>query len=71
MKFRSDALVCFHEAGHAAAAIAIGARVEEMILFHSPTPHAKTRVERTNEQAVYIACGGFAAEYYLKQKVGC
>jgi hypothetical protein len=68
LSLRSPALVCFHEGGHAATAIAIGAKVQEITFFLSPTPHAKTRVDRTHEQGIFIACGGFAAEYYLNQK---
>lgn len=61
----TPALVCFHEAGHVATALAVGATVKRVELLPGSPPYAKTTVERTDPQAVFIACGGAAAEYYL------
>src|SRR5204863_5740910 len=42
--FDTAELACFHEAGHAAAAIACGARVTEMVLYREqPRSYGRTR----------------------------
>lgn len=58
-------LVCFHEAGHIATAMMIGGSVKAVEIFTGPPPYAKMSVERTEPQALFIACGGFAAEFHL------
>lgn len=63
----SPELVCFHEAGHVVTAATIGARVARVALLAGPPPHGVSSIERTPPQAPYIACGGFAAEYFLTQ----
>jgi hypothetical protein len=55
-----------HEGGHAAAAIVKGAIVVEMELYPDPVRNSgRTRVCRNEDQARFIALGGFAAEYLL------
>ena len=64
--FNSPEYVCFHEAGHAVAARAVGATVVEMALYReSQCNYGRTRANRNHCQARYIALGGFAAEYLL------
>ena len=64
--FKSPEYVCFHEAGHAVAAYSVGATVVEMVLYREPQRnYGRTRADRTDVQARYIALGGFAAEYML------
>ena len=63
----SPELVCFHEAGHVVTAATIGARVARVSLLDGPPPHGVSSIERTPPQAPFIACGGFAAEYFLTQ----
>ncbi len=66
VKTMSAELTCYHEAGHAAVALHVGARLVEMELYlDPPPPHGRMRLERTLEQAKLIALGGFVAEYYL------
>jgi hypothetical protein len=60
-------LVCYHEAGHVVTAATIGARVARVSLLDGPPPHGLSSIERTPPQAPFIACGGFAAEYFLCQ----
>lgn len=56
-------LVCIHEAGHAAAAIAVGASIAEIVIYEQNGAfHARTRVDRDDDQAKLIVLGGFAAE---------
>ena len=66
----SPEYACFHEAGHAEAALRVGARVLEMELYkEQPRSYGRTRVEKKQdsyiEQSRCIALGGFAAEYIL------
>lgn len=58
-------LVCFHEAGHVITAVTIGARVVNVSILAGPPPYGFTKIDRTDPQAAFIACGGFAAEYHL------
>jgi hypothetical protein len=64
--FDSPELACFHEAGHAEVALAVGAQVVEMVLYReSPRSFGRTSVIRTDQQRRRIALGGFGAEYRL------
>lgn len=64
--FDSPELACFHEAGHAAIALGVGARVEKIVLYREePRSHGRTSVHRDENQRRPIALGGFAAEYSL------
>src|ERR1700730_18250905 len=58
-------LISYHEAGHIATAVMVGASVKSVEFFRGPPPYAKTSIDRTDPQAIFIACGGFAAEYHL------
>ena len=58
-------LACFHEAGHIATAHVVGARVNRVELHDHPRPHGRTKIKRNSYQAVFITCGGFAAEHFL------
>ena len=67
--YDSAELACFHEAGHAVAALDAGARVVEMELYRDPVrSHGRTRCDRTEAQKPHIALGGFAVEYRLYQE---
>lgn len=64
--FDSPELACLHEAGHADAALGVGARVIEIVLYREESrSYGRTRADRTADQAQRIALGGFAAEYTL------
>jgi hypothetical protein len=64
--FDSPELACLHEAGHADAALGVGARIVEIVLYREESrSFGRTRVDRTAVQAPHIALGGFAAEYTL------
>jgi hypothetical protein len=66
IELASPELVCFHEAGHAFIALAVGAEVVEMELYRAtPRSYGRTNVNRTDEQRELIVLGGFAAEYLL------
>ena len=60
-------LVCFHEAGHVVTAATIGAKVARVAFLDGPPPHGVSSIDRASPQAPFIACGGFAAEYFLCQ----
>jgi hypothetical protein len=64
----SPELVCFHEAGHVVTAATIGAKVVRVAFLDGPPPHGVSSIDRTSPQAPFIACGGFAAEYFLCEK---
>ncbi|WP_041666815.1 M50 family metallopeptidase [Sulfuricurvum kujiense] len=58
---------CWHEAGHAVVCLLHGGKVElmEIIQDKDHVGRARARCETTNSTRPKIACGGFAAEYYL------
>lgn len=58
---------CWHEAGHAVICLLNGGRVKfmEIIKDEDHFGAARARCETTNYTRKKIACGGFAAEYYL------
>jgi hypothetical protein len=64
----SPELVSFHEAGHVAVAIGVGAIVRRCILSEAGGLHGVTSTRHSAEQAPLIACGGAAAEYNLLKK---
>jgi len=67
LQYRTAALACLHEAGHAVAAATSGARVVEMELYlDSKRPYGRTTVERNSDyQRQVTAMGGFAVERRL------
>ncbi|WP_157505442.1 hypothetical protein [Geminicoccus roseus] len=66
ISFDSPELACYHEAGHAAVALKVGATVVEMKLYSAePRSYGRTQVCRNDCQRRHIALGGFAAEYLL------
>lgn len=60
---------CWHEAGHALVCISLGGNVEFIEFVDDPAcpGKARTRCEVTQNIRQHVACGGFAAEYYLYQ----
>jgi hypothetical protein len=57
---------CWHELGHAAVCVHLGGNVEFIeLLSDDPRGHARTRCEVPPEIHRSVACGGFAAEFYL------
>lgn len=58
---------CWHEAGHATICLLNGLTVElmEIIKDENHFGRARARCETTDNTRPFIACGGFAAEYYL------
>lgn len=64
--FDSPELTCFHEAGHAEAALSCGVQITEIVLYREqPRSYARSRISRTELQRKPIALGGFAVEYKL------
>lgn len=61
----SRELVCLHEAGHIATAVAIGAVVTNCVIGPQHDLHGVTSVRSNMEQRPLIACGGLATEYHL------
>lgn len=65
---KPEALICLHEAGHAAAALMVGIAPALVELNDDPTlaGPARSRVARGSKvQRRTIACAGFAVEYLL------
>ncbi|RFC33475.1 MAG: hypothetical protein DID92_2727744938 [Candidatus Nitrotoga sp. SPKER] len=58
---------CWHEAGHALVCMTLGGSVEFIEFVDDPACQgkARTRCEVTLNIRKHVACGGFAAEYYL------
>ena len=68
MKIRvdSDEYRCWHEVGHATVCLHLGGDVKFIeFLVNDPRGHARTRCEGPPESDRSVACGGFAAEFYL------
>lgn len=67
IKLNSREYECWHEAGHALVCITLGGGVDFIEFVDDPACHgkARTRCEFTQNIRNYVACGGFAAEYYL------
>ena len=68
MKIRVDSVEykCWHEVGHATVCLHLGGDVEFIeFLFGDARGHARTRCVRPPEIDKSVACGGFAAEFYL------
>jgi hypothetical protein len=67
MKIRidSDEYRCWHEAGHATACLHSGGDVVFVEVVRNARGDARTRCEYTPEIFRTIACGGFAAEFFL------
>lgn len=66
VRYGSVELAALHEAGHAAAAVLVGAPVVWIALdLWSAEPGGATRVRRPPDQTPLIALGGFAAELRL------
>ncbi|WP_089162174.1 hypothetical protein [Caballeronia sordidicola] len=63
----SAELVCFHEAGHVAAAVPFGVMATAMYLCDADSPdlRGKTTLTWNGDQGEAVACGGFAAERHL------
>ena len=57
---------CWHEVGHATACLHFGGDVDFIeFLDGDARGHARTRCVVTPEMEKSVACGGFAAEYFL------
>lgn len=57
---------CWHEVGHATVCLHLGGDVEFIeLLDGDPRGHARARCVVTSEIERSVACGGFAAEFYL------
>lgn len=57
---------CWHEVGHATVCLALGGDVDLIELLDDDTRgHARARCVVTSEIERSVACGGFAAEFYL------
>lgn len=68
MKIRVDRFEykCWHEVGHATVCLHLDGDVDLIeFLTSDPRGHARTRCEVTAEIEQSVACGGFAAEFYL------
>lgn len=68
MTFRVDSVEyrCWHEVGHATVCLHLGGDVDFIELLEGDTRgHARARCVVTPEIARDVACGGFAAEFYL------
>jgi len=65
----SDEYRCWHEVGHAGVCLHLGGEVEFMeFLLDDARGHARTRCVPTPGTDRSVACGGFAAEYFLLSK---
>lgn len=57
---------CWHELGHATACLHFGGKVEFIeMLFGDLRGHGRTRCEVLPGTERHVACGGFAAEFFL------
>ena len=56
---------CWHEVGHATVALHLGGVVEFIELLDDAIVHARARCIVLPEHHRSVACGGFAAEFYL------
>lgn len=57
---------CWHEVGHATVCLHLGGDVDFLeFLIGDARGHARTRCVVTPEIEQSVACGGFAAEFYL------
>jgi hypothetical protein len=61
----SDEYRCWHEVGHAAVALYLGGVVEFIEFLDQVDVHARARCIVIPEHHRTVACGGFAAEFYL------
>lgn len=62
----SDEYKCWHEVGHATACLSLGGDVDFIeFLVGDVRGHARTRCVVTRGIERIVACGGFAAEFYL------
>ncbi len=71
MKIRvdSDEYKCWHEVGHATVCLHLGGDVDLIeFLDGDARGHARTSCVVTPEIERSVACGGFAAEFYLLDK---
>jgi hypothetical protein len=60
---------CWHEVGHATICLHLGGEVDFIEFLHGDARgHARTRCVVTPEIDRSVACGGFAAEFYLLDK---
>lgn len=68
MKIRVDSVEykCWHEAGHATVCLHLGGNVDLIEFLHGDARgHARACCVVTSEIERSVACGGFAAEFYL------
>jgi hypothetical protein len=56
---------CWHEVGHAAVCLHLGGDVEFIEILDDTVVHARARCVVLPEHHRSVACGGFAAEFYL------
>ena len=71
MKIRVDSVEykCWHEVGHATVCLHLGGDVDFIeFLDGDARGHARARCVVTSEIERSVACGGFAAEFYLLDK---
>lgn len=71
MKIRVDSVEykCWHEVGHATVCLHLGGDVDFIeFLDGDARGYARARCVVTSEIERSVACGGFAAEYYLLNK---
>jgi hypothetical protein len=71
MKIRVDSVEykCWHEVGHATVCLHLGGDVDFIeFLEGDARGHARARCVVTSEIEKSVACGGFAAEFYLLDK---
>jgi hypothetical protein len=71
MKIRVDSVEykCWHEVGHATVCLHLGGGVDFIeFLDGDARGHARARCVVTSEIERSVACGGFAAEFYLLDK---
>jgi hypothetical protein len=68
MKVRVDSVEyrCWHEVGHATVCLSLGGGIDFLeLLSDDPRGHARARCVVTPQIEKTVACGGFAAEFYL------
>ena len=61
----SDEFKCWHEVGHATVCLYLGGDVEFIEFLNDAVVHARARCIVMPEHHRSVACGGFAAEFYL------